>query len=562
MATETVYTTGKSSTNARINIGSGALSSADGQIAFPDECSSIKLVGAGSHADGSGTLLIIDSSGIIKKAGGSKTTIATVGSDPATPTTYGTVYGQTVTDGNVILGSNAAAGLVSDATSNDNTAIGRESLFSVSAGTNANTAVGTFALYDLTTGNGNTSIGRNSAIALTTGSNNVFLGQGSTTSAPGCVQSIALGTGANISADYQLAISDSITHIKCTSLGTAVDDAGTLLSIDSSGMIRRTAGSKTTIAALTAVATPTVRGMVYGYDPANVTGNVMYGFNAGPTMNSTTQRCTGMGSGAFASGGATTTWSDSAFGYNALTAYTSGNWNNAFGSSAGATLTGGNGNVFIGTGADTNAASSTNRIAIGYLAVAKADNEFAVAPSITQIRAEGLSNITPKGYSKMVYDATNKIMRPMSGGDFWAAEVQTEYSVALSSGTSNGILNGLIPLYGSTSSWLTSGSTITIPSGFPNLGIWEVTMQAYISSTAATTALSLDILRGGTTFARFETVITSSQWISRGGTRLVQLTPGQTIQMQLGWTTTGATTATIKPNSTYVHLKFLGVGSL
>ena len=565
MATETVYTTGKSSTNARINIGSGAISTADGQIAFPDECSSIKLVGTGSHPDGAGTLLIIDSNGIIKKAGGSKTTIATVGSDPATPTVYGTVYGQTVTDGNVILGSNAAPGLVSDATSNDNTALGREALFSAQAGTNSNTAVGTFALYDLTTGNGNTAIGRNSALALTTGINNTFVGQGSTTTVPGCVQSIALGVGANITADYQLAVSDSVTHIKCVNLDTAADGSGTLLAIDGSGLIKRLGGAKTTVAALTAAATPTTRGIVYGYDAANVAGNVMYGYNAGPNMNSTTQRCTGMGSGALAVGGQNTTWSDSAFGYNALGAYTSGNWNSGFGSGAGATLTTGNGNTFIGTGSDTNASTSSNRIAIGYTAVAKNDNEFAIAPTITQIRAEGLSVIAPKGYHKMMYDNTNKVMRPMSGGDFWCAVLQSDYSQFLTSGASSGsaFINTLTPVYGSTSSWMNAGGdTITIPSGFPNLGIWEATISAYITNAAAVTAMSLEVLRGGTVFARFETTYSTTQWTSRNGSCLVQLTPGQTIQLRLNWTTSGAATVTIKSTSTYVYLKFLGLASL
>ncbi|SIP85733.1 Hypothetical protein PACV_16 [Pacmanvirus A23] len=718
MATETVYTTGKSSTNARINIGSGALSSEDGQIAFPDECSSIKLVGAGSHPDGQGTLLIIDSSGVIKKAGGAKTTIATVGSDPATPTargivygftsntmsnvslglnsgsaddtdssntvigyyagfaintglgaikntlvgtgagsgvssgnrntlvgagatisngtginrialgdsasssvdgqfaisdaitqiktvglgsnaddtgtiltidssgiirkiggtkvtmadwtalatptTKGTIYGQTVSEGNAFYGWNSAPNLIADATSNDNTAIGREALFTVFAGTNANTAVGAFALYDLTTGNGNTSIGRNSAIGLTTGSNNTFIGQGSDTAVPGCVQSIALGTSSNITADYQLAISDAVTHIKCTSLGTAADGEGTLLSIDSNGMIRRTGGSKTTITTLTAAATPTALGMVYGYDAAQAAGNVMYGFNAGPTMNSTTQRCTGMGSNALKSGGQTTTWSDSAFGYNALGNYTSGNWNNAFGSSAGATLTDGNGNVFIGTGADTNAASSTNRIAIGYLAVAKANNEFAIAPSVTQIRAEGLSNITPAGYSKMMYDATNKIMRPMSGCDMWIARLETEYAQAFSTGTGTVFVKNLTPLYGSTASWLSGGgTTVTIPSGFPNLGLWEVTTQVYVTQTSSLTALSLDVLRGATTFSRYATGVSTGEWLSYGGSCIMQLTPGQTIQMRLTWGVSGATSVTIKADAaTYIYLKFLGVGTL
>jgi hypothetical protein len=373
---------------------------------------------------------------------------------------------------------------------------------------------------------------------------------------------INIGSGAASTADGQIAFPDECTSIKLVGVSSHADGSGTLVIVDSNGIIKKAGGSKTTIAALTAAAAQTALGTVYGFDAATSAGNVMYGYNAGPSMSSSTQRCTGMGSGALALGGLNTTWSDSAFGYNALGTYTSGNWNSGFGSGAGATLTGGNGNTFIGTGADTNAGTSNNRIAIGYTAVAKNDNEFAIAPTITQIRAEGLSNITPKGYSKMMYDATNKIMRPMSGGDFWAAEVQTEYTQSLTSGSGSAFIGSLIPLYGSTSSWLSGGDTITIPSGFPNLGIWEATVSAYVTTTSSATAMSLEILRGATVFARYETVISSTQWISRGGTRLVQLTPGQTIQMRLNWTTSGATTSVIKPNSTYIHLKFIGLGSL
>ena len=67
MATETVYTTGGSS-NGQINIGSGASSTEIGQIAFPDECNSVKLAGIAQHSNNVNTLLSADASGIIKKS--------------------------------------------------------------------------------------------------------------------------------------------------------------------------------------------------------------------------------------------------------------------------------------------------------------------------------------------------------------------------------------------------------------------------------------------------------------------------------------------------------------
>jgi hypothetical protein len=80
MATETVYTTGKTTSNARLNIGSGSNSTVDGQIAFPDISTSVKLVGLGTASDSAGTALAIDINGIIKKTAGTHTTIASIDS--------------------------------------------------------------------------------------------------------------------------------------------------------------------------------------------------------------------------------------------------------------------------------------------------------------------------------------------------------------------------------------------------------------------------------------------------------------------------------------------------
>jgi hypothetical protein len=81
MSTETVYTTGKTSSNARLNIGSGSNSTADGQIAFPDSCTSVKLVGLGAAANGAGTILTIDGTGGVRKTAGTHTTVASIDTD-------------------------------------------------------------------------------------------------------------------------------------------------------------------------------------------------------------------------------------------------------------------------------------------------------------------------------------------------------------------------------------------------------------------------------------------------------------------------------------------------
>jgi len=81
MSTETVYTTGKTSSNARLNIGSGSNSTADGQIAFPDSCTSVKLAGLGAAANGAGTILTIDGTGGVRKTAGTHTTVASIDTD-------------------------------------------------------------------------------------------------------------------------------------------------------------------------------------------------------------------------------------------------------------------------------------------------------------------------------------------------------------------------------------------------------------------------------------------------------------------------------------------------
>jgi hypothetical protein len=581
MATETVYTTGKSSTNARINIGSGAIATADGQIAFPDECSSIKLAGVSSHADGTGVLLSVDNNGIIKKTAGTNITVAMIdqiaasAAVSATPTTLGTVYGQTMTDGNVILGSNAAAGLVSDATSEDNTAIGRESLFSVSAGTNANTAIGTFALYDLTTGNGNTAVGRNSATALTTGSNNTFVGQGTLTSVVGCTNSTALGVGANITASNQLALAFAIDHIKADGLGTAADADGTLLAIDSSGIIRKTAGTSNTVAlieaaiasAVPSAATSTTLGTTYGKintDTSVITElSMAVGYQIPDILTSgTNQGNTLIGYKATGAGVTTSGYGNTVLGCVSMYNFVSGNRNTAIGHGSGVTLTTGSNNTYIGAAADMDNGSYSNSIALGADCFAKASNEFAVAPLVTQWRSEGLSNIAPKGYSKLIFDATNKIIRPQAGGDVWCASLGSDYSQAVGASGSNALISGLVASFGSTSSWLTSGTTITIPSGFPTNGLWEVTAFAYTTNSSTVTSVALNVLRNDIIAASFEGANSTTNYVGRGGSRVLQLSPGHTIKMRLGWGSTGVSSFLVKTDGTYIHLKFLGLGTL
>lgn len=82
-----------------------------------------------------------------------------------------------------------------NATGNNNTAIGRAALTTVTTGDD-NVAVGNGGLQ-LCTGNNNTAIGRNAGYTTTTGTNNIFLGHISVGSTVTSSNEITLGNSAN-----------------------------------------------------------------------------------------------------------------------------------------------------------------------------------------------------------------------------------------------------------------------------------------------------------------------------------------------------------------------------
>jgi hypothetical protein len=565
MATETVYTTGKSSTNARINIGSGAISTEDGQIAFPDECSSIKLVGTGSHSDGNGTILIIDSNGIIKKAGGSKTTISDVIA-PATSTTLGTIYGSTQGGGNtnITIGFDSAPNIGGGA--QFTTAMGYGSMINTAASACwHDSAFGADAMSGYVTGTYNSAFGSDAGSVLTDGNNNTFVGGNSNTTAATSNDRIALGYGAIAKIDNEFAIAPAVTQWRSEGLTSAADGAGALLAIDSNGVIRKTGGTKNTAAALSAPATTTTLGMTYASVQTTSTNNnysAAFGYSIAPIFTAAGQDSnTIIGSRIGANSTTTATSGNTIVGTNALNNYANGSSNTAVGAFAGASCYNGTSNVFLGFGADTFGEFSGS-VALGASSSILASNELALAPNITQIRANGLSNIAPAGHSKMMYDTTNKIMRPMSGCDVWCAHVGSDYAQTINSGTSGAFISGLVAQYGSSASWLTSGSTITIPSGFPTNGLWEITVHCYASQSGSITTMSLDIYRSGANIATFENAYSTAGWSGRGGSRILQFSPAQTIQMRLGWNASSASSVSVKANNTYICLKFLGSAPL
>jgi hypothetical protein len=170
----------------------------------------------------------------------------------ATTTTAGIVVGSAAV-GNLItsLGTDIAPGL----TTNDagfNTAVGTHALFSAvpSPSTLENTSIGAYSLYNLTTGRANTALGESSGAGGTNAFYNTFLGYNARTSKADCFKSIVIGHDAVTSVDNEFAIADTITQMKMVGLGSAADGAGTLLAIDSNGVIKKAGGTNNTVAAI------------------------------------------------------------------------------------------------------------------------------------------------------------------------------------------------------------------------------------------------------------------------------------------------------------------------
>ena len=75
---EIIYTSGPKNSSGRMQIGSAAATTSDGEIAFPSTAGHIKLTGLTAHSDGAGTILAMDSNGLIKKSGGTTTSVAAI----------------------------------------------------------------------------------------------------------------------------------------------------------------------------------------------------------------------------------------------------------------------------------------------------------------------------------------------------------------------------------------------------------------------------------------------------------------------------------------------------
>lgn len=319
-----------------------------------------------------------DALGLATLDGDSKVPVAQL--PIATPATPGIVVGATNAS-QVALGVGAAGNIIGDGVTYC-TAIGLQALRdfvtdSVTFG--SNTAIGEFSLMALTAGYSNTAIGSGAGNNLLEGANNTFLGNNTNpTAATGISNSIALGSGASVDTSGQLAIPATVTNIKAPGIDTAADATGTLLAIDSSGYVRKSAGPNATISELnTAIAAkedPSNKNVPNGYAGLDAAAILLPAqlpeattASIGAVTGVTSASATVLGAGAY---NATATGANNvALGGGALAAATTASDDVAIGPSALGSATTTTASVAIGSNALAAHATASPAVAVGYRAL-------------------------------------------------------------------------------------------------------------------------------------------------------------------------------------------------
>jgi len=232
-------------------------------------------------------------------------TVATTSA--ATPTTLGTVHGETSTTltDPVSLGYNAllsntsgvsntavgAGALTANTTGPNNTAVGKDALAAHNGSVGQNTAVGTRALDAATTGSSNTAIGVDSLGAVITGSNNTAVG----------ANALLLNTASNNTAVGTSALDSNTTGTANTAIGKDALQATTTVAnqtaVGYSALYVSTGAGNTAVGSLAGQSiTGGTSNTVIGYDSgtALTTGsnNTAIGNGAAPTSASVSNEVT------------------------------------------------------------------------------------------------------------------------------------------------------------------------------------------------------------------------------------------------------------------------------
>lgn len=275
-------------------------------------------------------------------------------------TTYWTVKGNASTNsGTNFLGTtdnhpllikinNTKAGYIDSSGGNGSVTFGLSAIQNNLTGTYTgvdNTAIGNYAMQNITTGSWNTAIGKQALLSVTTGGTNTAVGQ------------FALGSnvwGWNNTAIGQNALANNNANSN-TAIGQAAMNGNTSgqnnIGIGASALGTNTTGSNNTVIGQDAMSVATVAGNY----------NVAIGPSA--LRNNTASNNVAIGQNALLA--TTSGGNNTVIGHQGLTNNTTGTDNTIIGASAGGNLITGNNNILIGSSVAATSTSASNTINIG-----------------------------------------------------------------------------------------------------------------------------------------------------------------------------------------------------
>ena len=297
-------------------------------------------------------------------------------------------------------GNNAvgAAAMANETTGQDNNAMGKAAMQLLTIGS-TNQALGSYALQSITTGNDNTAVGHSALNSITTSNNNVAMGSyaglyvtGTNNTAVGRSAMVGIGTTAYLTGSYNVALGRySLQNLQ----GTAGSNTG--LGANAGGSI--TTGSYNVALGYNVASTTlqtgtyniligndsttdtfssgTSNAIAIGYGAKAGTGDIAIGYQAYTTPPGDSLGNIAIGYQTLNSASMTTAAiQNTAVGYKALAADTSGNLNSAFGNRALFANTTGTGNNAFGLNALFTNVSGTENVAFGNTALFASTGSF------------------------------------------------------------------------------------------------------------------------------------------------------------------------------------------
>jgi hypothetical protein len=257
---------------------------------------------------------------------------------------------------------------------------------------------------------------------------------------------------------------------------------------------------------------------------ANYGGNSAFGWSALGAC-STGINNTGVGSGVMM--GLTMGSYNAAVGQQAFQNLTMGAYNMGMGTRASLTLTMGSRNTCVGHNANINSAAALDRIALGYNTSATANGQFAVAPAINTITVPSMANaVAGSGTEKLLVIDSSGNIKPAGSthtmvskidGDFtpyfWSAKPTTDWTMTTNASSTYNVLTNWVTQYGNNS-YLTNGAQTF---SMPLMGLWEIMMYVYMTNASGVTSRSHVIQRNWTEVIRFEQAYLSNEWVTTAG---------------------------------------------